>query len=436
LNLLPSSIKSSSNDEIFNEIRGRSAPIPDSLTTIPSYPLKLKIFQTRASKFWQVRCYVEDKYIVRSLRTINKQEAITLAKKFYESEILKIYSDSAGNDFRVMHGLERVSNILKANEIARANKGEISFITVKVINSLLNKHILKYFKNKSIELINDEQIFKYYEHLRSQNLRPVSIAQNLTTLKKLFSIALTNKWIKECPAFPKVKKTSIPRGGFSVKEYLTILRACSNLRKTAEREKVVSYKTTRGGIFSKGEPLPFEFKWLIRFMVNSFVRPVDIKIIQHQHIQIIRGKYSYLRITLPETKSHTGQIITLPAAVHIYEKLKEYFKARGYDKPADYLFMPEIKNRQAAISLMDGHFRRLLEYCDLRYGVRGQVRTLYSLRHTSITFRLLYGEGIDLLTLAKNARTSVEMIEKHYASELSAELNVDMLHSRRHQHRD
>ena len=56
---------------------------------------------------------------------------------------------------------------------------------------------------------------------------------------------------------------------------------------------------------------------------------------------------------------------------------------------------------------------------------------LYSLRHTAITFRLLFGRGIDLLTLARNARTSVEMIERFYASELSAEMNVALLHSRR-----
>jgi hypothetical protein len=56
---------------------------------------------------------------------------------------------------------------------------------------------------------------------------------------------------------------------------------------------------------------------------------------------------------------------------------------------------------------------------------------LYSLRHSSITLRLLYGKGIDILTLARNARTSIEMIDKHYASELTAEMNVGMLHSRR-----
>ncbi len=60
-----------------------------------------------------------------------------------------------------------------------------------------------------------------------------------------------------------------------------------------------------------------------------------------------------------------------------------------------------------------------------------QNRTLYSLRHTSIMFRLLYGNSIDLLTLARNARTSVEMIEKFYARNLNAEMNIGLIQSKR-----
>jgi integrase len=80
---------------------------------------------------------------------------------------------------------------------------------------------------------------------------------------------------------------------------------------------------------------------------------------------------------------------------------------------------------------MDRLFGRILDATGLRTGSKGQRRTLYSLRHSAITFRLLYGQGIDLLTLARNARTSLEMVDRFYASELSAEMNVAMLHSRR-----
>jgi hypothetical protein len=44
---------------------------------------------------------------------------------------------------------------------------------------------------------------------------------------------------------------------------------------------------------------------------------------------------------------------------------------------------------------------------------------------------LLYGQGIDLLTLARNARTSVEIINDHYASTVSGEQNIALLQSRR-----
>jgi len=42
-----------------------------------------------------------------------------------------------------------------------------------------------------------------------------------------------------------------------------------------------------------------------------------------------------------------------------------------------------------------------------------------------------YALPVDLLTFARNARTSVEMIEKFYASELSAEMNLGLLQSGR-----
>ena len=51
--------------------------------------------------------------------------------------------------------------------------------------------------------------------------------------------------------------------------------------------------------------MPEELPWLIRGMVNTFVRPSDIKLMKHKHIEIVRGKHVYLRMNLPETKRHS-----------------------------------------------------------------------------------------------------------------------------------
>jgi hypothetical protein len=61
----------------------------------------------------------------------------------------------------------------------------------------------------------------------------------------------------------------------------------------------------------------------------------------------------------------------------------------------------------------------------------GQKHTLYSLRHTAICMRLILSGGqVNIYTLAKNAGTSVDQIERFYASRLplSKEL-VKNLHS-------
>lgn len=46
-------------------------------------------------------------------------------------------------------------------------------------------------------------------------------------------------------------------------------------------------------------------------------------------------------------------------------------------------------------------------------------------------YRLMYGIGIDLLTLANNARTSPEMIHRFYARHLTGGQNLEMLQSKR-----
>jgi integrase len=67
-------------------------------------------------------------------------------------------------------------------------------------------------------------------------------------------------------------------------------------------------------------------------------------------------------------------------------------------------------------------FNNLLERVGLKIDRDGKARTAYSLRHTYICMRLM--EGADIYQVAKNCRTSVEMIEKHYAIHLKNTLDA------------
>jgi hypothetical protein len=150
-------------------------------------------------------------------------------------------------------------------------------------------------------------------------------------------------------------------------------------------------------------------------------------------VEIVLKRHHYLRLTLPETKSHDKPIVTLQPAVRIYRSLRQAQLKAGYGGADDYLFLPQIKDRHYAHWVLNFHFNWVLSETGLKKGPHGQSRSLYSLRHSAITFRLLYGQGIDLLTLARNARTSVDVINRHYASTVTGEQNIGLLQSRRRQ---
>ena len=73
---------------------------------------------------------------------------------------------------------------------------------------------------------------------------------------------------------------------------------------------------------------------------------------------------------------------------------------------------------EAARSLLNA----ILDELKLKTDRDGNIRTAYSLRHTYICFRLM--EGADIYQIAKNCRTSVEMIEKFYAAHIKTMLDA------------
>ena len=98
------------------------------------------------------------------------------------------------------------------------------------------------------------------------------------------------------------------------------------------------------------------------------------------------------------------------------------------DDPAIDEFAEEFERHRRAI------YERLSDYMDeaeideafmaqLLIGMMISMRmTAYSLRHTYICLRLM--EGADIYQNAKNCRTSVEMIEKYYASHIKTRLDA------------
>ena len=208
------------------------------------------------------------------------------------------------------------------------------------------------------------------------------------------------------PVFPTITAKDNPREWLNNTQYAHLLAVTDEQIKQAVKVRFI--------------PLTIHLRYLIEFTVNSFLRPPDLKTLKHRQIAVVKGAAGeYLRI-MAYSKVKPAPVVTMPAAAVVYKHLA--------GDPDDFVFFPEYKNRDYAMQTMNRQFNHVLNLAGLKEGPNGAHRTLYSLRHTAIMNTLLRAKNINLLTLARNCRTSVEMIERHYASQLTAEMNVHQLH--------
>ena len=331
----------------------------------------------------------------------------------------------------------QVAERLLATEAQRVARGAYTEASLNIMRNRLQRHILPVLGSRPVRTCDTEAIDDMVQRLTQERVSSITLSQYLVIVRKVLKLALSRKWLHEMPEIPSIQIDNKPRSAFTLDQYRKLLRCSKRLEREgveAPRIKMGEGTRERFWITPRYRTLPPDMYWLITFMVNSFVRPSDIKVLKHGHVEVVRGAHDYLRLTMPATKKHDKPIVTLRPAVRVYAALYARAQTQGTASAEDYVFLPQEPNREHALALFNFWLKWVLRQAGLTLtDNHGQARTLYSLRHTALTFRLLYGQGIDMLTLARNARTSVNMIERFYASTLTGEMNVAMLQSRREQ---
>ncbi|MEM7058618.1 MAG: hypothetical protein AAF557_13575 [Pseudomonadota bacterium] len=150
---------------------------------------------------------------------------------------------------------------------------------------------------------------------------------------------------------------------------------------------------------------------------NTGIRPDEANWLEYRDVEIVEDDATGETILEIEVrgKRGVGYCKRTAGAVRPFERMKE----RNIPEPTDRLFPIDHKKQ----------FNRVLEELELKLDRQGNRRTLYSLRHSYISFRPL--EGADIYQIAKNRRTSVEMIEKHYAVHLKNALDASAINVRK-----
>lgn len=388
----------------------RQAPLQGSKTFLHGYPRKLVLYKTAASRFYQVRLFHDGKYTIRSTKTDNIREAKKFAQKFFIEVLSTPVSANTSTSSKSFSSVAaRFFEAAKSTSKAATHRNDLS----RYRNVLLPA-----FKDQDISTITNAQIAAMLEQLRLRSLSPATLKHHCVVLSKIFKFAVANDLMRTLPLFPRVTarlKTTQRRDALTLQEYRSLVKSAERL---ARAEEVV-----------RGVSITLEMKYLIQFMVNSFIRPSDLRVIKHKHIRRERdGTDEWLILSHPATKTTDHEVQAMPDTVHIYQNLLDHRKQhREGRRPDDYVFFPSYSNRDTAIAVIGRLFRRIVE-SSLIEEKTGKNITLYSLRHTSIMFRLTIGQ-VDSLSLARNARTSQAMIDKFYASHLTTDQVRKQLHA-------
>lgn len=292
----------------------------------------------------------------------------------------------------------------------------------------LRVHLLPFFGDRPLPEVSAGLIQEYRVHRlkprtqepkvrrlpdgKLQRVRPSkrparsTLHQELVTLRQVLKTANRKGWIAALPDMSAPYKSSgkvAHRAWFSPEEYKRLHDA------TLERARHPKKERWR--------PKCEQFHDYVVFMANTGLRPDEASRLEYRDVDIVTDDATGERILEIKVrgKRGTGYCKSTSEAVAAFERLRE----RNTPEPTDLIFGKVQRELMNAI----------LNELGLKKDREGNLRTAYSLRHTYICLRLM--EGADIYQVAKNCRTSVEMIETFYASHIKTRLDAAAINVRR-----
>ncbi len=367
---------------------------------------KLHVYRRVGSRYWQCSTYLGG----REQRMSTKEESLARAKDFAEDWYLTMVGKFRAGELKTGKTFKQAADIF-VPEFKIITQGERSPRCVLGHEERLRVHLIPFFGTKRLSEITPGVVQEYRRHRMAmlRNGKPPArstLHQEIVTLRQTLKLAHRQGWLQHVPDLspPYQASTKVShRAWFSPEEYKRLYKAT--------RARALKPHNARWKEESK------ELHDFVLFMANTGMRPDEAKRLEFRDVSVVKDADTGETILEIEVrgKRGVGYCKSMPNAVNPFLRLKR----RKQPKPTDRLF-PVIRLRM---------FNALLEEEELKFDRDGRPRTAYSLRHTYICMRLM--EGADIYQVAKNCRTSVEMIEKFYAAHIKNTLDASAINVRK-----
>lgn len=382
---------------------------------------KVQVYKRPNSPHWHCSCTIAGKQLRKTTKEDSLARAKDVARDWYLSLLGKYRSGGIkqGRPFRDAAKRFR-------EEYETLMEGQRNPQYIKEHGWRIDKYLLPFFGDKVLPEVTPALVQEYRMHRRNLSMqrwrRPPArqtIHQEIVTLRQVLKTANRLGWLEYLPDLSEPFRGNgkiTHRAWFSPEEYKKLYTAT---RRRAEN------------------PPKKRWRWeceqlhdFVLFMANTGVRPDEAFRLQFRDVEIVEDEATDETILEIQVrgKRGVGYCKSMPNAVLPFNRLKarkrkapteENPKHEAFPKPTDLIF-PKSHHEL---------FNLVLDEEQLKLDREGQRRTAYSLRHTYISFRLM--EGADIYQIAKNCRTSVEMIEKYYASHIKTLLDAAVINVRK-----
>ena len=393
--------------------KSRANPIPASIKKIKGLHPSAILYKCEASSYWQFRVYLEGKLRKRSTQEIEFEKAQRKAKLVYAEMITSINSGETKAEPSSRKSLDVIAKSLWAKNETRIKNKELNKDKVAKDQYVYERHIKPFFARVDVKDIDADLLEQFKTYLADKDLSAGSQVSYIQVVMALLAEAQKKKLIVHIPPKPRVRTDDGVRGYFNDQEYNLLLKTVrANIGKTHE------LKGKDGRVYRR-IPITAELFILIQFMVETYIRPTDLKVIRHRDVHVVtKAGIKFITLRHGETKKHKKQMTSTEQGYRRYMMLKELHHLEDQAKPEDYIFMPRYANRDTALDNLATQFTIMLEKSGLRTDAESKPRTLYSLRHTAIVHSIR--KGLDLEIIASNSRTSTDMIRRFYGSHVDS----------------
>lgn len=399
----------------------------------------LHVYRRERSRYWQCSTYLGSQNHRQTTKEVSLAAAKDFARDWYMERCVEdrqrrrggvsllndpvqplIADTGAPTDGR----LRRTPTGPSFEDAAKAFTSEFEVITlgernagyVKSKSDHIRVHLLPFFGDTALGDITAGKVQEYRAHRQTSRVDPktgkpkkparATLHGEIVTLRQVLKTANRKGWIAALPDMSAPYKTSGKvehRAWFSPEEYKMLYEATRERAKNPPKPRWREVCET--------------FHDYVLFMGNTGLRPDEASRLELRDVKIVNDESTGERILEIEVrgKRGVGYCKSMPGAILPFERVR---KRKGL-KPTDRIFGKSPRELMNSV----------LDELNLKFDREGHMRTCYSLRHTYICLRLL--EGADIYQVAKNCRTSVEMIEKFYGRHLKNNIDASAVNVRR-----